>query len=140
VLDAEEGRLADAERELSAAARALPADDAVWLELGALRWRRREEPEARRTLAQAVAIAARGAAEDARLGAQRLQLGDPLGAVILLRRAVARDRLPAEPHRLLARAYLRIGQRAAAERAADEYAARVGRASREARELRAEVR
>jgi Flp pilus assembly protein TadD len=140
VLDAEEGRLADAERELSAAARAMPADDAVWLELGALRWRRREEPEARRTLAQAVAIAGRAAAEDARLGGERLELGDPLGAVILLRRAIARDPLPAQPHRLLARAYLRIGQRADAARAADEYGARVGRASREARELRAEIK
>lgn len=139
VLDAHEQRVPDAQLELAAYARAAPDDDEVFYELGALAWRQRHFADARAAFQTGARNAARAAALDTRQGARRLEAGDPLGALVFLRRAAARDRLAPAPRRELARALHALGRRAAAQKALDEYLDLVGRASPQARALLEEL-
>jgi tetratricopeptide (TPR) repeat protein len=131
-LDAREGRLVDAEKELIAYSRAAPEDDEVFYELGSLGWRdRRRAADARGWFETGARNSQRSAAADLRRGQRRLDAGDALGALVFFRRAVAHDRLSAAPRRGLARAYAALGRRQAAQKALDEYLDIVGRASKE---------
>ena len=135
-LDAREGRLADAEKELIAYSRAAPDDDEVFYELGSLVWRdRRRAGDARGWFETGARNSQRSAAADLRRGQRRLDAGDALGALVFFRRAVAHDRLSGPPRRGLARAYAALGRRQAAQKALDEYLDVVGRASKEGRAL-----
>src|SRR5262249_46269561 len=135
-LDEREGRTADGEKELLAFARAVPDDDEVFFELGALAWKqKRRAAEARAWFETGARNAARAAAADLRRGQPRLAAGDALGALVFLRRAVAHDRLAPGPRRALVRAYAALGRRQAAQKALDEYLEVVGRTSKEGRAL-----
>ncbi len=120
-LDMREGRTASAEKELLTYAQAEPSDDEVFFILGTLYRSQHRDGEARAAFARGARNMAAWVSARSQEATLRLERGDPRGALVLLRQALARDPSARTPKRTRIRALKVLGRHLEAQQALDAY-------------------